>query len=147
MKHHAHEKIGWCFYMREEIGDLAAKYFAKKNEFDILKDELDYLNRQIKLIMAEEKRKLISVNGYLIRLEEKYEVNKDFISLLKSKSYSSFIDETCSLSSFKKACRLLNIPEDARYKYLNKKPTTWLYVKKVANNLPHSSRKSFYLKK
>jgi hypothetical protein len=93
MKHHAHERFGWCFYMREELGTLAASYYAKKNEFDKLKDELEYLNKQIKIIMAEEKRKLVSINGYLIRLEDKYDVSKDFINLLKSKSYTAFIEE------------------------------------------------------
>ena len=117
--------------MHEELGELAARYYAKKNEFDMLKDELENLNKQIKNIMSQEKRKLISVNGFLIQLEEKYEVNKDFVNLLKTKSYTGFIDETCSLSNFKKVCRLLNIPENCQYKYLTKKSTTWLYVKAV----------------
>jgi hypothetical protein len=146
MKHHAHERFGWCFYMREELGTLAASYYAKKNEFDKLKDELEYLNKQIKIIMAEEKRKLVSINGYLIRLEDKYDVSKDFINLLKSKSYTAFIEEKCSISNFKKACRLLSISEDNQDKYLVRKNTSWLYVKKMAKS-PPSSKKNFYLKK
>jgi hypothetical protein len=152
MKHHAHERFGWCFFMRDDhaldvLGKLADDYYNKKLESDKLKDELDYLNKQIKEIMNQEKRKLISVNGYLIRLEDKYEISKDFINLLKSKSYAGFIDEKCTLSNFKKACRLLNISETNQEKYLIKKSTSWLYVKKAANKLPPSLKKNFYLKK
>jgi hypothetical protein len=129
MRHHARKEDGWCFFMHEELFTLAETYYQKKLECDKLKDELQNLGNQIKDLMKVENRKNMKVGCYTIELEEKYDVSKEFVYLLKRKGMSGFITEECSLTNFKKACRIIGLSDSSRY--LTLKPTLWLYVRKI----------------
>lgn len=113
--------------------EMLERYFKNK----ILRQQADFecnvLSKAIKREMERVGRKEISLHGYTIDIETKYEPNEDFYILAENENLGYLISKSISSAHFKKALRLLGVSEKDIKKYVREKSTKWLHVDKEEN--------------
>ena len=124
-------------FLKEDITtnltkDLLDEYFSKLAESKILNDEVSDLSKKIKYEMNAAKRKNISLYGYKIEVESKFEPNEEFIRLIYKNKLEHLITKSITTTDCRIAKRRLKLSDNDYYeKYAKEKDTKWLHVDKI----------------
>ncbi len=88
------------------------EYYNKRNEYNKLNKEVSAASKEIKDKMRQCGIISASTDNYNIVLQQVHEVSPEFLKVLRANNLDYLIKESCAMTDYRAACKLLGINPD-----------------------------------